>query len=115
MGLAWTSMGGATLYVEVYLSNVVSLPSHIVCWTVRVQVAADKFSKGNSFTTSGQMGDVMRESATLAYTLAKSFLSKAKPQSKYFEKVESLILSFFFKKKKKLTIVSLFTCSLSLL
>jgi ATP-dependent Lon protease len=65
MGLAWTSMGGATMYVEV-------LKSH--------------FAKGNSIQISGSIGEVMRESGQLAHTYAKHLLKTAKPDNKFFEK-----------------------------
>ncbi|KAG1661222.1 hypothetical protein FOA52_008267 [Chlamydomonas sp. UWO 241] len=59
MGLAWTSMGGATLYVE----------------------AANVFgseSKG-AMATTGQLGDVFRESATIAQTFARAYLGRVQP------------------------------------
>jgi ATP-dependent Lon protease len=65
MGLAWTSMGGATMYVEV-------LKSH--------------FAKGNSIQISGSIGDVMRESGQLAHTYAKHLLKTYRPENKFFEK-----------------------------
>ncbi len=50
MGLAWTSMGGTTLYVE---STAVP-------------------SKAKSFKQTGQLKDVMRESSEIAYTYVQS-------------------------------------------
>ncbi len=50
MGLAWTSLGGATLYIE---SSAVP-------------------SKTKGFKQTGQLGDVMRESAEIAYTYISS-------------------------------------------
>jgi Lon-like ATP-dependent protease len=64
MGLAWTSMGGATMYVE---------------------VLKDQFTKGNSIQISGSVGDVMRESAQLSHTFAKHFLRAQKGENKFFE------------------------------
>ncbi len=55
MGLAWTPLGGATLYVEA------------------ARVAGSE-SRG-SLTTTGQLGDVFRESATIAHTFARNFLA----------------------------------------
>lgn len=54
MGLAWTSMGGATLYVEV------------------TQVAGEKCE----MKLTGQAGDVMKESAQIAWTYVQSFAQK---------------------------------------
>jgi len=50
MGLAWTSMGGATLYIEA-----TAVPS-----------------KNRGFKQTGQLGDVMKESAEIAYTYVSS-------------------------------------------
>ena len=50
MGLAWTSLGGATLYIE---STAVP-------------------SKARGFKQTGQLGDVMKESSEIAYTYISS-------------------------------------------
>lgn len=54
LGLAWTAMGGATLYVE---ANAVK-------------------SKTGSFKQTGQLGKVMQESSEIAYSYVRSMLSK---------------------------------------
>ncbi|GFR50901.1 hypothetical protein Agub_g13195 [Astrephomene gubernaculifera] len=59
MGLAWTPLGGATLYVEA------------------AKVSGSE-AKG-SLTTTGQLGDVFRESATIAHTFARNFLADRDP------------------------------------
>ena len=51
MGLAWNSMGGATLYIE---SSIIH-----------------QDEKGGSVKVTGQLGDVMKESAQIALTIAK--------------------------------------------
>ena len=57
MGLAWTSMGGTTLYVEMGVAEGKGL---------------SKEGKGEgAMTTTGQLGDVMKESTIIAYTFAK--------------------------------------------
>ena len=56
MGLAWTAMGGSTLYIE----------GHVVH-------AAE--GKGGIETT-GQLGDVMRESARIAHSFARGFYER---------------------------------------
>jgi ATP-dependent Lon protease len=86
MGLAWTAMGGATLYVEA------------ASVTPRLAAASSKGSGGGeeqqqdgsggggggggaarsgggSLMTTGQLGDVMRESASIAHTYARRFLT----------------------------------------
>ena len=64
MGLAWTAAGGATLYVE---------------------TATEKFGKAPELRTTGQMGDVMRESTNIAYTFAKTHFAGVAPGNKFFE------------------------------
>ncbi|XP_047342685.1 lon protease homolog 1, mitochondrial-like [Impatiens glandulifera] len=64
MGLAWTSMGGSTLYIETIL------------------VEQDE-GKGALHLT-GQLGDVMKESAQIAHTVARSILLEKEPDNSYF-------------------------------
>ncbi|KAJ3119530.1 ATP-dependent Lon protease pim1 [Physocladia obscura] len=68
MGLAWTSMGGSSLYIESVLDS---------------SITAD--SKA-TFHRTGQLGDVMKESSTIAYTYAKAFMVQNFPHNKFFEK-----------------------------
>lgn len=66
MGLAWTSMGGSTLYVE--CANLNGGP----------RMAGDKeteLSVGRVRST-GQLGDVMSESLSIAHSFATRFLNK---------------------------------------
>ncbi len=63
-GLAWTAMGGATLYVEA------------------IKVESDK----TSMKLTGQAGDVMKESAEIAWSYLQSALYKYGPKHKFFEK-----------------------------
>ncbi len=64
MGLAWTNMGGETLYIEA------------------TRVAADK----PGFKQTGQLGSVMVESSEIAYTMVRAFLNKNKAATQVFEK-----------------------------
>lgn len=66
MGLAWTSMGGCVLYVESALKK---------------PLAAD----GGCIDLTGQLGDVMKESAHIAYTHAKASLMRKQPGNSFFE------------------------------
>lgn len=66
MGLAWTSMGGATLYVEV------------------TEVPAEKVQ----MKLTGQAGDVMKESSQIAWTYLHSALTKYVKKKAFFDKVE---------------------------
>ena len=62
LGLAWTAMGGATLYIE---------------------AGAVKTSK-SGLKQTGQLGNVMQESTEIAYSYIRSLLSKDKKLKDYF-------------------------------
>ncbi len=64
MGLAWTALGGATLYVEA------------------VQVPSEK----TEMKLTGQAGDVMKESAQIAWSFVQSHLEAYAPGTAFFEK-----------------------------
>ena len=64
MGLAWTSLGGATLYIEA-----TAIPSR---------------SKG--FKQTGQLGDVMKESTEIAYTYISSRVKDYGIKEDFFDK-----------------------------
>ncbi|CAG8434236.1 10774_t:CDS:2, partial [Scutellospora calospora] len=68
MGLAWTSMGGSALYVESILDSIISPTSK------------------PSLSKTGQLGDVMKESSTIAYTFAKSLMSQQYSENRFFER-----------------------------
>lgn len=63
-GLAWTSMGGATLYIE------------------SVKYPSDK----TEMKLTGQAGDVMKESSQIAWTYAHTFSARITPETSFFEK-----------------------------
>ncbi|WP_295542051.1 endopeptidase La [uncultured Thiohalocapsa sp.] len=63
-GLAWTAMGGATLSIEA--------------------VRTHEYSRG--FKLTGQLGDVMKESAEIAYGYIVSHASQFGADSNFFEK-----------------------------
>jgi len=64
LGLAWTSMGGATLYIE----------------------AVALLAQGGGFKTTGQLGGVMGESAQIAYSYVRHLASGIAGASDFFEK-----------------------------
>ncbi|CAI5437592.1 unnamed protein product [Caenorhabditis angaria] len=70
MGLAWTSMGGSALYIETVLKKAVD----------------QKSEKDGSVETTGNLGDVMKESVRTALTVAKGILSKEQPDNHFLEK-----------------------------
>lgn len=63
LGLAYTSVGGATLYIE----------------------ATAIRSKGPGFKQTGQLGDVMRESSEIAYSYVRGLLSEDPEFAKFFD------------------------------
>ena len=66
MGLAWTSMGGSTLYIE----------------TVKQRSHQSKEDDG-SIQVTGNLGDVMKESVKIAYTHAKIFLESVDAENNF--------------------------------
>ncbi|XP_075979278.1 lon protease homolog, mitochondrial isoform X2 [Anticarsia gemmatalis] len=65
MGLAWTAMGGSTLFIETAIRN-----------------TSDEKS-GGSLELTGHLGDVMKESAKIALTVARNYLSTYYPDNKF--------------------------------
>ncbi|KAL1969821.1 hypothetical protein VTN77DRAFT_7330 [Rasamsonia byssochlamydoides] len=68
MGLAWTSLGGAALFVESILENALTHDSR------------------PGFETTGNLMNVMKESTQIAYSFAKSVMAKEFPENRFFEK-----------------------------
>lgn len=66
MGLAWTAMGGATLYIET------------------IQTHSDK----TMMKLTGQAGQVMKESAEIAWSYLNSAISKYAPGFSFFKKAQ---------------------------
>ncbi|KAI9081076.1 hypothetical protein K1719_037056 [Acacia pycnantha] len=64
MGLAWTSMGGSTLYIE----------------TTRIEEGEGK----GALHLTGQLGDVMKESAQIAHTVARAILAEKESENSFF-------------------------------
>ncbi|KAG2695777.1 hypothetical protein I3760_07G028700 [Carya illinoinensis] len=64
MGLAWTAMGGSTLYIE----------------TTQVEQGEGK----GAIHITGQLGDVMKESAQIALTVARAILLEKEPENPFF-------------------------------
>jgi ATP-dependent Lon protease len=66
MGLAWTALGGATLYIE------------------SIAVSSEK----REMKLTGQAGDVMQESSQIAWTYLHSRRLKYAPDTAFFEKAK---------------------------
>ncbi|KAL5003459.1 Lon protease-like protein, mitochondrial [Aspergillus recurvatus] len=70
MGLAWTSMGGAALYVESILENALTAESR------------------PGLDITGNLQNVMKESTQIAYSFVKSVMAKQFPENRFFEKAK---------------------------
>jgi Lon-like ATP-dependent protease len=70
MGLAWTSMGGAALYVECILEN------------------ALKYQSRPGLEITGNLQNVMKESSHIAYSFAKSVMARDFSENLFFEKAK---------------------------
>lgn len=70
MGLAWTAMGGSSLYIE----------------TSRRHIRAEKpETNAGVLHLTGNLGDVMKESAQIALTVARNFLYTHDSKNKFLE------------------------------
>lgn len=70
MGLAWTAMGGSALYIE----------------TARRKLNEAKDKKGDgSLELTGHLGDVMKESARIALTVARNYIKQDDPNNDFLE------------------------------
>lgn len=65
MGLAWTAMGGSTLFIE-----------------TTTRRPHDETSEG-SLELTGHLGDVMKESAKIALTVARNYMRKLDPENNF--------------------------------
>lgn len=72
MGLAWTSMGGSTLYIETTLSR-------------PLDKSVDSKENG-SLSITGHLGNVMKESIQIAHIFSKSFLLKLDPNNQFLQR-----------------------------
>jgi len=63
MGLAWTAMGGSTLFIETALSK-----PHV---RGEKEEGEGRGGGGGGLLSTGQLGEVMKESTEIAYTYAK--------------------------------------------
>ncbi|KAM7285560.1 lon protease homolog, mitochondrial [Ixodes scapularis] len=73
MGLAWTAMGGSALYIET------AMPRPLASST-------EKKGAEGSLQLTGHLGDVMKESANIAFSVAKSFLLSHYPENDFLQK-----------------------------
>jgi Lon-like ATP-dependent protease len=81
-GLAWTSMGGSTLYIE---CTAIATSSSSSSSSSSEGGDKKKGGGGGTLLTTGQLGDVMRESTTIAHTYAKSFMCRHFPENAFLD------------------------------
>jgi Lon-like ATP-dependent protease len=68
-GLAWTAMGGSTLFIETVIDELASKSGE---------------SKG-SLRCTGRLGDTMKESSEIAYTVAKRYMHLLFPENEFLQ------------------------------
>uniref|UniRef100_A0A336LJN4 Lon protease homolog, mitochondrial n=3 Tax=Culicoides sonorensis TaxID=179676 RepID=A0A336LJN4_CULSO len=73
MGLAWTAMGGSALYIETARRKLLS------------QNKTEDVSMDGSLEVTGHLGDVMKESARIAMTVARNFVQKKNSGNNFLE------------------------------
>ncbi|KNC78785.1 ATP-dependent protease La [Sphaeroforma arctica JP610] len=83
MGLAWTAMGGAVLYVESALADGMGHGKSTKNQD-STDTAHDDSGSGRLLTT-GRLGETMGESAKIGYTYAKNFLHGLDAQNRFFQ------------------------------
>ncbi|CAN0434805.1 unnamed protein product [Ectocarpus sp. 12 AP-2014] len=88
MGLAWTAMGGSSLYVEAMaIRPPTDASASLSSGEGGEGAGSGSGSAGGRLRTTGQLGDVMNESAQIAYSVARECLGKLRPASAlFFEK-----------------------------
>jgi len=91
MGLAWTSMGGAALYIETQCiskrrrnnnNDTKNQESSSVATTATVG------GGGGNLRVTGQLGNVMSESSQIAHTFSRVFLAELDPTNTFFDDVD---------------------------
>lgn len=70
MGLAWTQMGGAAMYIESIIQS------------------ALRPSSRPSFEITGNLKTVMKESSTIAYSFVKAHMAKKFPDNHFFDRAK---------------------------
>ena len=76
MGLAWTAYGGSTLFIESALFRVMDSPGK----------ESKEGPVDGVLKLTGQLGDVMKESASIAHSFAKAFLLDLDASNTFLQK-----------------------------
>lgn len=85
MGLAWTAMGGSTLYIETSLRRPLKTKSSR---RSEDNKEAKEDGGGGSMELTGNLGDVMKESVRIAYTVAKMYFAKVRADDPFFAEAQ---------------------------
>ncbi|CAE7210935.1 LONP1, partial [Symbiodinium pilosum] len=101
MGLAWTNLGGATLFIEARGRMLKGLDIEIISDSVSFQEAdlpqdkpepttpdANEDADLSSMQVTGQLGSVMSESSSISLTFARMFLRELSPDNSYLDKAQ---------------------------
>ncbi|CAG9538339.1 unnamed protein product [Cercopithifilaria johnstoni] len=98
MGLAWTAIGGSCLYIEACLRRSLAISKSSLSRNPSTDsgFSNDSFDDAVSSTkpdvpfgsleTTGHLGDVMKESMRIAYTVAKNILRNHFPDNDFLDK-----------------------------
>ncbi|BFF97144.1 lon protease homolog mitochondrial [Drosophila madeirensis] len=79
MGLAWTAMGGSSLYIE-------TTPRHqFKSVGSKSEAVGGSGGGGGNLYITGNLGDVMKESAQISLTVARNFVFTRDPNNQYLE------------------------------
>lgn len=73
MGLAWTALGGSTLYIETAKRK------------IKILNGNEKSGDSGSLEVTGHLGEVMKESAYIALTVARNFLQEKDSTNTFLE------------------------------
>uniref|UniRef100_A0A2K6VQS2 Lon protease homolog, mitochondrial n=1 Tax=Onchocerca volvulus TaxID=6282 RepID=A0A2K6VQS2_ONCVO len=100
MGLAWTAMGGSALYIEACLRRSLTTSKSILSRSPSTDSGYSNDSLNDaansskpestvlfgSLETTGHLGDVMKESMRIAYTVSKKILRNRFPDNDFLDK-----------------------------
>ncbi|XP_034656482.1 lon protease homolog, mitochondrial isoform X4 [Drosophila subobscura] len=79
MGLAWTAMGGSSLYIETTPRNQFKSVGS------KSEAVGGSGGGGGNLYITGNLGDVMKESAQISLTVARNFVFTRDPNNQYLE------------------------------
>lgn len=105
MGLAWTAMGGSTLYIETAKRR--SEQQHDSSSNDSDGIKAKKLTDGSLHLT-GHLGDVMKESAQIALTVARNFIKSKESNNGFLETAYVYYIIKLFLSNKFSNILNIF-------